>query len=157
MPRGDSESQEILQYQVVRMTIIIATTMKMKGTRSQHFPNNNKCQETTWDERLRIITLRDEARMKWKDIAALVNIKLSTCHDIYARSKVDNIPTNKHRTGRPPIFDKAEKEKLCLFITQDKRTQRLGWENLLTELGYACLVRTLRNIWCYGEESSITG
>jgi len=120
--------------------------MKVKGARRDYFPGDGKRRETTRDERLRIITLRDEAKMKWKDIAALLNIKLSTCHDIYARSKVDHTPTNKHRSGRPPIFDEAEKDRICLFITQDKRTRRLEWEDLLEELGYACSVRTLRNI-----------
>ena len=120
--------------------------MKLKGTRRDHFPGDSKCRETTRDERLRIITLRDEAKMKWKDIAALINIKLSTCHDIYTRSKVDHTPTNKHQSGPPAIFDEAEKDRLRLFITQNKSTRRLAWEDLLEELEYAYSVHTVRNV-----------
>lgn len=59
--------------------------MKPQGTRREHFGEDVKRRETTRDERLRIITLRDDAQMKWKDIAARVDVDYRTCQKIYRR------------------------------------------------------------------------
>ena len=55
-------------------------------------------------------------------------------------------PSNRSRSGRPIIFNDAEKARLRAFITQDKRTRRLQWEEVIIELQYNCSVRTLRDV-----------
>ena len=49
-------------------------------------------------------------------------------------------------SGRPVIFNAEEKERLRVFITQDKRTRRLQWEEVVQELGYNCSARTVREV-----------
>ena len=120
--------------------------MKTKGTRKEHFPDSQKRHETTRDERIQIIALRDLAKMSWKQIGAAVDVDYRTCQQIHSRAKIMGTPSNARRTGRPPIFDDAEKKRIFDFITQDKRTRRLGWEDMIAELGYACSVRTLRDV-----------
>ena len=54
------------------------------------------------------------------------------------------MPSNRRRSDRPVIFDAEEKERLRAFITQDKRTRRLQWEEVVLELGYNCSAQTVR-------------
>jgi transposase len=120
--------------------------MKTKGTRQEHFPNSRKRHETTRDERIQIIALRDLAKLSWREIGAAVDVDYRACQKIHARAKINGTPSNARRTGRPPIFNNAEKHRLLEFIIRDKRTRRLGWEDLIQEMGYACSVRTLRDV-----------
>ena len=95
--------------------------MKTKGTREEHFPESQKRHETTRDERIQIIALRDLAKMSWRQIGAVVKVDYRTCQRIHARAKIMGTPSNARQTGRPPIFDEAEKQRLHDFIVQDKR------------------------------------
>lgn len=83
--------------------------------------------------------------MTWKDIGRHVNIDFRTCQGIYTRAKANGTPSNRNRQGRPVIFNEEEKERLRMFVTRDKRTRRLMWEDIIQEMGYACSVRTLRD------------
>ena len=44
------------------------------------------------------------------------------------------------------IFGAEEKAQLVAFVTRDKRTRRLQWEEIITEMGYSCSVRTIRSV-----------
>jgi len=44
------------------------------------------------------------------------------------------------------LFDEKAKAQLIAFITRDRRTRRLQWEEIITEMGYACSVRTIRSV-----------
>lgn len=55
-------------------------------------------------------------------------------------------PSNRPRTGRPPIFDDAEKSRLIAFITRDASTRRLSWDEIVIQMGYACCPRTLKAV-----------
>jgi transposase len=121
--------------------------MKNKGTRAQHHASSNVYRkETTRDERLRIMTLRDDAKMTWKKIQEHTGIDFRTCQSIYARTKSNGTPSNRPRTGRPVVFNAEEKERLRLFISRDKRTRRLMWEDIIQDMGIACSVKTLRDV-----------
>lgn len=65
---------------------------------------------------------------------------------IYQRAKENGTPSNRSRTGRPPIFDEAEKRRLEAFVTRDARTRRLSWDAIVIELNYACSPRTIKNV-----------
>lgn len=120
--------------------------MKQKRTRIHHFgEGRTRRKETTRDERVKIIALRDAAGMTWKKIAEHVNIDFRTCQGIYSRAKANGTPSNQVRQGRPVIFNATEKERLRVFVTRDKRTRRLMWEEIIEEMGYACSVRTIRD------------
>jgi len=75
-----------------------------------------------------------------------MNLDFRTCQKIYQRAMLWGSPSNRPRAGRPVIFDEAEKARLCAFVTQDKRTRRLQWEEVIIELRYNCSVRTLRDV-----------
>lgn len=120
--------------------------MKTKGTRAEHFPESQKRCKTTHYERIQIITLQDLAKMSWRQIGAVVKVDYCTCQRIHAQAKKMGTPSNARRTSHPPIFDEAEKQRLYDFIAQGKRSQHLGWEDMIKELGYACSVRTLRDV-----------
>jgi transposase len=119
--------------------------MRQKGRRSDHFGDQARGRETTRDERLRIITLRDSG-MTWKEVGRAVEIDYRTCQGIYRRARANGTPTNRRRQGRPPIFNEAEKERLREFVTRDKTTRRLSWEAIIQEMGYACSPRTIKNV-----------
>lgn len=55
-------------------------------------------------------------------------------------------PSNRRRSGRPPIFDDAKKAHLVAIITRDGWTRRLTWEAICIEMGYACSSRTVKNV-----------
>ena len=55
-------------------------------------------------------------------------------------------PSNRHRSGRPPIFDDAEKVRLIAFITRDARTRRMSWDEICYQMGYACSPRTVKAV-----------
>lgn len=119
--------------------------MKSKGTRENHHGNNIYRKETTRDERVRIIALRDGTGMTWREIGYEIGVDFRTCQKIYARTKVTGTPSNRKRSGRPVIFTEDEKARLCVFVTRDKRTRRLMWEQIIEEMGYNCSVRTIRD------------
>lgn len=76
-----------------------------------------------------------------------MDLDYRTCQKIYQRATLNGgSPSNRPRSGRPVIFNEAEKERLRAFVTQDKRTRRLQWEEVIMEMGYACSVRTLRDV-----------
>jgi len=117
--------------------------MKQKGRR-ENPPIGVKHRETTRDERMRIITLYDDAngtgrrwRRPWASIEGHVRKSAK-------RWKHNNIPSNRSRTGRPPIFDAEERARLEAFVTRDARTRRFSWEAICLELGYACDPRTVK-------------
>jgi len=117
--------------------------MKQKGRR-ENPPIGVKHRETTRDERMRIITLYDDAKWNWSQIARTLNIDRRTCAKIYKRWRHNNTPSNRSRTGRPPILDAEERARLEAFVTRDAHTRRLSWEAICLELGYACDPRTVR-------------
>lgn len=84
--------------------------------------------------------------MTWKKIQEHTGIDFRTCQSIYARTKSNGTPSNRPRTGQPVVFNAEEKERLRLFITRDKRTKRLMWEDTIQEMGIACSVKTLRDV-----------
>ena len=55
-------------------------------------------------------------------------------------------PSNTLRTGRRPIFNEAERQRLEEFVTRDARTRRLGWDEICLEMEYACNDPTLVEI-----------
>jgi transposase len=118
--------------------------MKQKGRRSD-YNQNTRYKETTRDERVKIIALRD-AGHSWKEIGRQVGIDFRTCQGICRRAAQNGTPTNQRRQGRPPIFTPEEKERLREFVTRDKRTRRLPFECIIQEMGYACNVRTIRTV-----------
>lgn len=120
--------------------------MHLKGTRKDYHGKAIRRKETTRDERLRIITLRDVSHMKWEDIAREVGVNYSTCQKIYTRAKATGTPSNRPRPGRPPIFNDAEKERLRQFVTQDRRTRRLSWIEIRDEMGYACSPELIHDV-----------
>ena len=82
-------------------------------------------------------------------ISTLLLVLLLLTHSsgkIYKRAKENGTPSNRLRTGRPPIFDDAEKQRLVDFVTRDARTRRLTWEAICLEMGYACSAHTVRNL-----------
>lgn len=119
--------------------------MKTKGTRKEHHGENTNRKETTRDERVRIIALCDSAKMTWKEIERETEIDFRTCQSIYSRAKTIVTPSNRKRSGRPVIFTEEEKERLRVFVTRDKRTRRLMWEDIIKEMGYTCSIRTVRD------------
>lgn len=119
--------------------------MKLRGTRQDHHEDVHN-RETTRDERLRIITLRDDAGWSFREIGKQLNLSHATCHRIYKHFKINGTPSNRKRAGRPPIFSTEEKARLVAFITRDKRTRRLHWEEIKEEMGYDCSARTLLNV-----------
>lgn len=118
--------------------------MKQKGKR-EPAPSGVHHRETTRDERLRIIALRENAHWNWSQIERELGIGRRTCQRIYERWKVDGTPSNRKRPGRPVIFDDEEKVKLEAFVTRDKGTRRVSWEDVVREMGYACSARTVQN------------
>ncbi|KAG0633368.1 hypothetical protein HOY80DRAFT_1064103 [Tuber brumale] len=125
--------------------------MRNKGRRSDYAqPGDQKRRETTRDERLQVVTLRDKAGMTWKKIAEKVNIDFRTCQKIYQRTMLYGTPSNQHRVGRPVFFGDAEKQRLVEFVTRDPRTRRLQWEEVIVEMGYQCSVRTIRDVLADG-------
>lgn len=120
--------------------------MKSKGTQSDQDTTGVRHRETTQDDRQRVITLRNYSGMTWAKIAKTLGINQQTCQRIYERTKATGTPSNTLRTGRPPIFDEAEKQHLVAFITQDSTTRRLSWIAIGIEMGYACSPKTIQNV-----------
>lgn len=120
--------------------------MKVKGTRTDHFGAEAKGKETTRDERLQILTLRDKGGMTWKEIEAAMGIDYRTCQKIYARVQITGTPSNRKRKGRPMFFTEEEKQRLIAFITRDRFTRRLSWEDIREKMSYDCSANTIRNV-----------
>ena len=55
-------------------------------------------------------------------------------------------PSNTLRTGRHPIFNEGERQRLEEFVTRDARTCRLGWDEICLEMVYACCPRTVKTV-----------
>lgn len=112
--------------------------MKFKGHRS------NYREETTRDERLEIITLREKAEFTWGQISQKTSKDKTTCRRIYERYKIYGTPSNRNRSGRPVVLSEADKQQLKTFVTSNKRTRRLSWEEITEEMGYQCSWRTVK-------------
>ena len=65
----------------------VGTTMKVKGKRESTF-YNPKNRETTRDERVQIIALRDKAKLTWKEIGLAMTVDFRTCQKIYKRAQI---------------------------------------------------------------------
>ena len=65
---------------------------------------------------------------------------------IYHRAKNTGTPSNRKRSGRPVSFNDAEKQELIDFVTRDRRTRRLSWEEITAEMGYACSAKTVQRV-----------
>ncbi|KAI5854236.1 hypothetical protein BZA05DRAFT_435253 [Tricharina praecox] len=119
--------------------------MKQKGVRDPAVGVSHR--ETTRDERMRAIALRDHAKWSWRQIGRELKMDARTASRIYHRYQRDGSPSNRKRTGRPPIFDDEEKARLVAFITRDARTRSLSWEEVCVEMDYACSPKTNRLHW----------
>jgi transposase len=119
--------------------------MKQKGVRDP-VPEGVSHRETTRDERIQIIAFRERVQWSWTKIGKELNIDRNTARRIYERYRQYGTPSNRKRSGRPPIFDAAEKACLEAFVTRDSRTRRLSWEAICIEMGYACDPKTVRNV-----------
>ena len=71
---------------------------------------------------------------------------ISICTQIYKRAKETGTPSNRKRTGRPVTFTNADKQELIAFVTRDRRTRRLSWEEIVAEMGYACSPQTVMRV-----------
>lgn len=47
--------------------------------------------------------------------------------------------------GRPSFFTEEEKERLRLFVTRDRYTRRLSWEEIRDAMGYDCSAELVRD------------
>ena len=61
--------------------VLQQTSMKQKGVREPP-PPGVRHHETTRDERLKVITLRDETGMSWAEIGKRLNIRKSTVQKV---------------------------------------------------------------------------
>jgi transposase len=79
------------------------------------------------DDRVRILTLRDDVGWKYKDIAAKVGCSVravqSTCE------KHQRTPQH-HKAGRPPKLNKEEVDRLEEFVLQSQKTRRMTYQQL---------------------------
>jgi len=124
---------------------VVARSHEPKGVR-EVAPEGVSHRETTRDERMRIIALKENAEWNWSQIGRELNINRRTCERIYRRWKAEDTPSNRKRSGRPVIFDVEEKARLGACVTRDARTRRLSWEAIVLEMGYACSARTVKNM-----------
>ena len=118
--------------------------MKQKGVRDPAVGVRHRV--ATRDEWMRVISLRENARWSWRQIGRELRIDPRTASRIYHRYNQYSTPSNRKRTGRPPIFDDEEKARLVAFITRDSRTRRLSWEAIRIEMDYACDPKAVRNV-----------
>lgn len=118
--------------------------MKIQGTRQRYHGEHVKRKETTRDERLRVVILREDAGMKWKEIEERTGIDYRTCEAIYRRTKLLGTPSNRKRKGRTPLFSDIEKERLRAFVTRDRNTRRMSWLEIKNEMGYVCSPRLVQ-------------
>lgn len=72
---------------LVKLASHQSINMQQKETRAELHGENTKGRETTRDERVQIIALRDKGGMKWKDIGIKMNLNLQTCQRICQRAK----------------------------------------------------------------------
>jgi hypothetical protein len=79
-----------------------------------------------------------------KDISVIKNIILII--NRFTKELIGKDFIYCERTGRPPIFDDTETQRLEGFITRDSRTRRLGWEAIRIEMGYACSAKSIKNV-----------
>lgn len=56
-------------------------------------------------------------------------------------------PSNSKRDGRPPIFTEEEKERLQKFVTRDRETRRMPYEDIIQALGYLRHFDVLCKVW----------
>ena len=60
-----------------------------------------------------------------------------SCTQIYYRGKATGTPSNRNCSGRLVLFTDTEKQELIAFVTRDRRTRRLSWEEITAGMGYA--------------------
>lgn len=101
--------------------------MKTKGTRKEQHGENKNPKETTRDKQVRIIALRNSAKMTLKEIERETLIDFRTCQSIYFRAKTISTPSNRKRSDCPVVSTKNEKERLRMFGTHDNRNRQLMW------------------------------
>ena len=53
-------------------------------------------------------------------------------------------PSNRKRSGHPIICTAAEKERLREFVTRDKTTRRMAWEDIREAMGYNCSAKSVK-------------
>ena len=69
-----------------------------------------------------------------------------SCAQIYYRAKETGTPSNRNRSGRPELFTDAGKQELISFVTRDRRTRRLSWEEITAEMGNAGSPKTVQRV-----------
>ena len=124
--------------------------MKTSGTRS-NYDRNIYRKETTRDERLRIVTLRDHLTEKgaptpWKEIPKEMGVPWNTCRMINLRTKTQGSSSNRKRAGRPPAFQEKDIEKIIEYTIRDRNTRRMSWVDIRDNLGLSCSSRRIQDI-----------
>ena len=124
--------------------------MKTRRTRSNYHRKIYRT-ETTQDERLRIVTLRDHLTKKgaptpWKDIAKEVGVNWNTCRAIYLRTKIQGSPSNRKRTGRPPAFQEEDIQKIIEYTIRDHNTRHMSWVEIRDNFLLQCHPSRIRDI-----------
>jgi hypothetical protein len=76
-----------LLTQVFQLRPQVFFIMKQKGRRRDHFGGRARNRETTRDERVKIIALR-ESGMTWKEIGRQLEIDYRTCQGIFRKAQV---------------------------------------------------------------------
>ncbi|KAI9651904.1 MAG: hypothetical protein M1829_002115, partial [Trizodia sp. TS-e1964] len=117
--------------------------MLLKGCRNELYSTPTK-KKLTRDDRMRIITLRDEAKYSWGEIVKATRHKKSTCRMVYYRSKANGTPSTKRRSGRPEFLTPELLKQLEEFVTRDKHTCRLSWEEIILELDWKISVDVVK-------------
>ncbi len=116
--------------------------MKLERTReTYHKEVQNR--ETMRDERVTIVALRDKANLGWTQIGEKMKMNPDTCQKIHERWQIYETPFNRHRKGRPLIFNDAEKQMLKAFVISSTRTRQLSWDKIKEEMGYTCSWKTI--------------
>jgi hypothetical protein len=98
------------------------------------------------DQRIQIITLKDITHWPFEQIGAELALPAATCRRIYNKFHAAGTPSRRRRSGRPPLFNAQVKRELVAFITQNRFTRRLSYEDIITIRSYDCSPRTLRRV-----------
>jgi len=99
-----------------RKVVSLREAIRQKGVRAVALKES--AAETTREEQMRIIVLRDNARWNWSQIGRELHIS-RTYQRIYECWKQDNTPSNRKRPGIHVTFDDGEKARLEAVITRD--------------------------------------
>ena len=79
------------------------------------------------DDRLRILTLRNDAKWTYQDIAKAVGCSQRAVQ--YACEKHQPTPQH-HKAGRPPKLNKEETDQLEQFVLQSKTTRQMTYQQI---------------------------